>query len=98
MHTHLSAIADPEFKGSPLQGMSEQTAMLLVAVCIRWAQIHAQVLSLCRCRPKIIASEACTSQKSLLEGRDIPCAAVSLTSLRILTVCAPSWRCGFWQC
>ena len=44
MHTHLSAIADPDSKGSPLQGMSEQTAMLLVAVCIRCAQIHVHVL------------------------------------------------------
>lgn len=47
MHTHLSAIADPEFKGSPLQGMSEQTAMLLVAVCIRCAQIRAHALEMC---------------------------------------------------
>ena len=67
MHTHLSAIADPEFKGSPLQGMSEQTAMLLVAVCIRCAQIHAHALKVCWLRPRPIASEACTSLECLLE-------------------------------
>ena len=44
MHTHLSAIAAPGSQGSPLQGMSEQTAMLLVAVCIRCAQLQAQLL------------------------------------------------------
>ena len=46
MHTHLSAIADPDSKGSPLQAMSEQTAMLLVAVCIRCAQTHAHALQM----------------------------------------------------
>ena len=47
MHTHLSALPDPDFKGSPLQGMSEQTAMLLVAVCIRYAPTHAHALNSC---------------------------------------------------
>lgn len=35
MHTHLPVIPDAGGNGS-WQGMSEQTAMFLVAVCIRW--------------------------------------------------------------
>ena len=35
MHTHLQVIPAPGGQDAAFQGMSEQTAMFLVAVCIR---------------------------------------------------------------